>query len=211
METNGNTSENNNDQNDMKMETEGNSEEENSPADTVKISAAVSDEKVESERSEPDDQIEQKPGLSETETEPAVNRDDDENEDENKKEEVVEKKTTTPPPTKRMKSSPEHRERLLAQLARGRETARKNRESGTFSLPLRNIKRIMRLNEDVGMVQNEAAILVQAAAEMFTKQFAMESLETAKTNGRKNTIKYEDLAEARSASDRLSFLEPLLP
>ena len=211
METNENTSENNNDQNDMKMETEGNSEEENSPADTAKISAAVSDEKVESERSEPDDQIEQKPGLNETETEPAVNRDDDENENENKKEEVVEKKTTTPPPTKRMKSSPEHRERLLAQLARGRETARKNRESGTFSLPLRNIKRIMRLNEDVGMVQNEAAILVQAAAEMFTKQFAMESLETAKTNGRKNTIKYEDLAEARSASDRLSFLEPLLP
>ena len=211
METNENTSENNNDQTDMKMETEGNSEEENSPADTAKISAAVSDEKVESERSEPDDQIEQKPGLNETETEPAVNRDDDENENENKKEEVVEKKTTTPPPTKRMKSSPEHRERLLAQLARGRETARKNRESGTFSLPLRNIKRIMRLNEDVGMVQNEAAILVQAAAEMFTKQFAMESLETAKTNGRKNTIKYEDLAEARSASDRLSFLEPLLP
>ena len=72
METNGNTSENNNDQNDMKMETEGNSEEENSPADTVKTSAAVSDEKVESERSEPDDQIEQKPGLSETETEPAT-------------------------------------------------------------------------------------------------------------------------------------------
>ena len=112
---------------------------------------------------------------------------------------------------RKMKSSPEHRERLLAQLARGRETARRNRESGNFILPLRNIKRIMRLNEDVGMVQNEAAVLVQAAAELFTKQFAVDSLNTAKSNGRKNTIKYEDVAETRSSNERLSFLEPLLP
>lgn len=117
----------------------------------------------------------------------------------------------TSPAARKMKSSPEHRERLLAQLARGRETARRNRESGTFILPLRNIKRIMRLNEDVGMVQNEAAILVQAAAELFTKQFAVDSLSTAKSNGRKNTIKYEDVAETRSSKERLSFLEPLLP
>ena len=112
--------------------------------------------------------------------------------------------------SKRPKASPEHRERLLAQLARGRETARKNRESGACALPLRNIKRIMRLNKDVGIVQNEAAILVQFAAELFTKKFANQSFKTAQEKGR-DCIKYEDVAEARAASAQLSFLEPLIP
>lgn len=115
-----------------------------------------------------------------------------------------------PPKAKKPRNAPS-REKLLEQLARGRETARKNRESGACVLPLRNIKRIMKLNEDVGTVQNEAAILVQYAAEMFTKKLALDSFETAKQKGRSNNIKYEDIAETRASNESLSFLEPLLP
>jgi len=68
----------------------------------------------------------------------------------------------------------------------------------------------MRLNKDVGIVQNEAAILVQFAAELFTKKFANQSFKTAQEKGR-DCIKYEDVAEARAASAQLSFLEPLIP
>uniref|UniRef100_A0A7S2JVB9 Transcription factor CBF/NF-Y/archaeal histone domain-containing protein n=1 Tax=Leptocylindrus danicus TaxID=163516 RepID=A0A7S2JVB9_9STRA len=114
------------------------------------------------------------------------------------------------PPKKKPRNAPS-REKLLEQLARGRETARKNRESGACVLPLRNIKRIMKLNEDVGTVQNEAAILVQYVAEMFTKKLALDSLETAKQKGRGGNIKYEDIAETRASHENLSFLEPLLP
>jgi histone H3/H4 len=69
----------------------------------------------------------------------------------------------------------------------------------------------MKLDPDsTPIVQNEAAILTTLAAELFVKSLAQESFRNAKIRGR-NTIRYEDVAEARTRKSTLSFLETLLP
>ena len=79
-----------------------------------------------------------------------------------------------------------------------------------LTIPFRAIKRTMKLDGDIATVQNEAAIVMTLAAEMFIKRLAKESHNKAKTKGR-NTIRYEDVAEARTKTPALSFLETLIP
>lgn len=86
-----------------------------------------------------------------------------------------------------------------------RQPANKN-----LTIPFRTIKRIMKIDDSIGIIQNDAAILVTAAMEHFVKEMASRSLEKAKKAGR-NTIKYEDVAEVRSEDRTLSFLDLLIP
>mmetsp|Transcript_28074 Transcript_28074/g.59268 ORF Transcript_28074/g.59268 Transcript_28074/m.59268 type:complete len:209 (+) Transcript_28074:167-793(+) len=79
-----------------------------------------------------------------------------------------------------------------------------------LTIPFRTIKRIMKIDTDIGIVQNDAAIVATAALEMFVKEFATKSLEIAKAKGR-NTIKYDDVAEVRANNRALSFLDILMP
>mmetsp|Transcript_11682 Transcript_11682/g.27988 ORF Transcript_11682/g.27988 Transcript_11682/m.27988 type:complete len:185 (-) Transcript_11682:232-786(-) len=81
-----------------------------------------------------------------------------------------------------------------------------------LSIPFRTIKKAMKLDPDILIVQNEAALVVTKAAEMFLENLALESLKISKNhvNGR-NTIRYEDVAEARSNDPSLSFLNTILP
>ena len=53
-----------------------------------------------------------------------------------------------------------------------------------LTIPFRAVKRIMKLDPDIGTVQNEAAILVTLAAELFVKSLAKESYLNAKNRGR---------------------------
>ncbi|KAL3806358.1 hypothetical protein ACHAXA_001890 [Cyclostephanos tholiformis] len=66
------------------------------------------------------------------------------------------------------------------------------------------------MDPSVGIVQNDAAIVVAAAAEHFVKEFAVRSLEVAKEKGR-NIVKYEDVATVRANDRSLSFLDLLMP
>jgi histone H3/H4 len=68
----------------------------------------------------------------------------------------------------------------------------------------------MKLDPDIPIVQNEAAIMTTLASELFLKALAKESHANAKARGR-NTIRYEDVAEARTKKPSLAFLETLLP
>ena len=68
----------------------------------------------------------------------------------------------------------------------------------------------MKLDPSTPIVQNEAAIMATMAAELFVKSLANSSNKIAKDRGR-NTIKYEDIAEARSKSANCAFLDVLLP
>ena len=52
--------------------------------------------------------------------------------------------------------------------------------------------------------------MTTVAAELFLKSLAKKSFRNAKNRGR-NTIRYEDVAEARAKDPALSFLEPLFP
>ena len=80
-----------------------------------------------------------------------------------------------------------------------------------LTIPFRTIKRIMKIDPEIGIVQNDAAIVVTAALEHFVKEMAVKSLEIAKSKGRKNIIKYDDVAEVRANDRALSFLDLLMP
>jgi histone H3/H4 len=68
----------------------------------------------------------------------------------------------------------------------------------------------MKSNLDLPLVQNDAAILVTQATELFIKKLAKDSSEISAKKGR-GTIKYDDLAEARAKNKAFSFLDLLIP
>jgi histone H3/H4 len=94
----------------------------------------------------------------------------------------------------------------------GESSAKKGRSPSVagLTIPFRTVKKAMKLDPDIPIVQNEAAIMATVAAELFLKKLAKESHRNAKNRGR-NTIRYEDVAEARTKSSSLAFLETLLP
>ena len=79
-----------------------------------------------------------------------------------------------------------------------------------LTIPFRTVKKAMKLDPNTPIVQNEAAIMTTLAAELFLKRLAKDSHRNSK-NRLRNTIRYEDIAEARTRNPALSFLETLLP
>lgn len=79
-----------------------------------------------------------------------------------------------------------------------------------LTIPYRPIKKSMKSNLDLPLVQNDAAILVTQATELFIKKLAKDSSEISAKKGR-GTIKYDDLAEARAKNKAFSFLDLLIP
>lgn len=79
-----------------------------------------------------------------------------------------------------------------------------------LEIPFRTVKKAMKLDPDIPIVQNEAALMTTVAAECFLKALSKEALRNAKNRGR-HTIRYEDVAEARTQNPALQFLETLLP
>jgi len=92
------------------------------------------------------------------------------------------------------------------------DSAKKERPKACqgLTIPFRTIKRIMKIDTSVGIVQNDAAIVVTAALEHFVKELATKALKLSEKKGR-GTIKYEDVAEVRAADRSLSFLDLLMP
>ena len=79
-----------------------------------------------------------------------------------------------------------------------------------LTIPFRTIKKSMKLDPDIPIVQNEAAIMATVAVELFLKRLVTLSHRNAKQRGR-NTVRYEDVAEARTKDKALAFLETMLP
>jgi histone H3/H4 len=97
------------------------------------------------------------------------------------------------------------RKRATPKGKKGRSPAVKG-----LTIPFRNVKRTMKLDPDIATVQQEAAILTTLASELFLKSLAKESYQNAQSRGR-TTIRYEDIAEARTKDPSLAFLDTLLP
>lgn len=93
-----------------------------------------------------------------------------------------------------------------------RNVSRKGRTPSVkgLSIPFRTVKKAMKLDPDTPIVQNEAAIMTTYAVELFLQKLAKDSFLNAKVRGR-NTVRYEDVAEARTNRVNLNFLETLLP
>lgn len=124
---------------------------------------------------------------------------------------------STPPPASKTPSSTRTSRRGpkpgSKRGARKRATPRKVNEIPSvkdLGIPFRAIKRIMKVDKDIGTVQNEAAMVATYAVELFVEKIVKESNENAKKRGR-NTVKYEDLAEVRVSHQKMNFLNSLLP
>ena len=84
----------------------------------------------------------------------------------------VASKRASSPSSKRHKKSPPRSKKTRSPAVKG------------LTIPFRNVKRTMKLDPDIGTVQNEAAIMTTVAAELFIKSLAKESYQNAKSRGR---------------------------
>jgi histone H3/H4 len=118
---------------------------------------------------------------------------------------------STATPTK-VKETPSSGKRPRTPGGKSEGSVKKGRTPSVagLTIPFRTVKKAMKLDPDTPIVQNEAAIMTTMAAELFLKSLAKESFRNAKLRGR-NTIRYEDIAEARTKNPSLAFLETLLP
>jgi len=104
-------------------------------------------------------------------------------------------------PVKKKRGKPQ----IPASARKGRAPAVKG-----LNIPFRTVKKAMKLDPDIPIVQNEAAIMTTLAAEMFLKRLANQSQKICKNRG-KNTIRYEDVADARANDPSLAFLKTIIP
>ncbi|EJK66775.1 hypothetical protein THAOC_12269 [Thalassiosira oceanica] len=83
---------------------------------------------------------------------------------------------------------------------------------GGTVIPFRTIKKLMKRDPDVAIIQNDAALLVTAAMELFAVELAKKAqIRAEKRPGAGSTIRYSDVAEARIEQANHSFLNFLLP
>mmetsp|Transcript_21415 Transcript_21415/g.45070 ORF Transcript_21415/g.45070 Transcript_21415/m.45070 type:complete len:244 (-) Transcript_21415:1814-2545(-) len=116
--------------------------------------------------------------------------------------------TTSAPPEVALPSPPKKKRgkpQIPASARKGRAPAVKG-----LNIPFRTVKKAMKLDPDIPIVQNEAAIMTTLAAELFLKRLANQSQKICKNRG-KNTIRYEDVADARSNDPALAFLKTIIP
>ncbi|KAI8096271.1 histone-fold-containing protein, partial [Halteromyces radiatus] len=88
--------------------------------------------------------------------------------------------------------------------------AKTERIPGQCFLPLARVKRIIKEDPEVTLINGEATHCVAAATELFMEYLVKEGFSRAQKNKRK-TIFYKDLATAVSQTDQFEFLEDVIP
>eukprot|EP00636_Phaeomonas_parva_P002644 CAMPEP_0118861344 /NCGR_PEP_ID=MMETSP1163-20130328/6908_1 /TAXON_ID=124430 /ORGANISM="Phaeomonas parva, Strain CCMP2877" /LENGTH=96 /DNA_ID=CAMNT_0006795149 /DNA_START=204 /DNA_END=494 /DNA_ORIENTATION=+ len=72
------------------------------------------------------------------------------------------------------------------------------------------IRKVMKLNEEVGNLSPEVVALTTKAVELFLEKLAKDSAKAM--DGKRASLMYEDLVDARKGEPRLyEFLEEILP
>ncbi|ORX45254.1 histone-fold-containing protein [Hesseltinella vesiculosa] len=84
------------------------------------------------------------------------------------------------------------------------------RTPGQSYLPLARVKRIIKLDKDIAMINAEATQTVCLATELFMEYLANEGYTTAQKAKRK-TIYYKDLADVVGKTEAFQFLEDVVP
>ncbi|KAL8680785.1 MAG: hypothetical protein Q9186_003073 [Xanthomendoza sp. 1 TL-2023] len=87
--------------------------------------------------------------------------------------------------------------------------------TGSASLPLARVKRILALDEDIHQCSNNGAFVITVATEMFIRYLAEQALNVAKAERKpRRNIQYKDLgipSSAVSRLDNLEFLSDVIP
>ena len=90
-------------------------------------------------------------------------------------------------------------------MADGEGVGPRQKVAEDLAIPKNAVKRIMKLDPEVGAVSAEAVIAVAKATEIFLEKFATDSYNIAVEKNRK-TVRYEDIADARTADSTLEVL-----
>ncbi|KAK9468612.1 histone-fold-containing protein [Lipomyces arxii] len=77
--------------------------------------------------------------------------------------------------------------------------------TGSVSLPLSRVKKIIKLDDDVRACSTSATFAVTVATEMFIEYLCEQGLQMSKSDKRK-VLHYKDLASAVHRLDELEFL-----
>ncbi|MCJ1463494.1 hypothetical protein MMC07_002102 [Pseudocyphellaria aurata] len=84
--------------------------------------------------------------------------------------------------------------------------------TGSASLPLARVKRILHLDEEIGQCSANAAFAITVATEMFIRYLAEQALNVVKSERKpRRNIQYKDLANAVARIDNLEFLSDVIP
>ncbi|KAL8844686.1 MAG: hypothetical protein Q9176_000786 [Flavoplaca citrina] len=84
--------------------------------------------------------------------------------------------------------------------------------TGSASLPLARVKRILALDEDIHQCSNNGAFVLTVATEMFIRYLAEQALNVVKSERKpRRNIQYKDLANAVARIDNLEFLTDVIP
>ncbi|KAK8219395.1 hypothetical protein M8818_001130 [Zalaria obscura] len=84
--------------------------------------------------------------------------------------------------------------------------------TGTVSLPLARVKKIIHADEDISNCSNNAAFVITVAAEMFLQYLVEQTHNVVKSERKpRRNIQYKDVANAVARIDNLEFLTDVVP
>ena len=84
--------------------------------------------------------------------------------------------------------------------------------TGTVSLPLARVKKIIATDDDISNCSNNAAFVITVAAEMFLQHLVEQSHNIVKSERKpRRNIQYRDVANAVSRVENLEFLSDVVP
>ncbi|KAK0253231.1 hypothetical protein LTR91_011036 [Friedmanniomyces endolithicus] len=84
--------------------------------------------------------------------------------------------------------------------------------TGTVSLPLARVKKIINADDDVGNCSNNAAFVITAATEMFLQYLVEQSYNIVKSERKpRRNVQYRDVANAVARVENLEFLADVVP
>ncbi|KAF1985087.1 hypothetical protein K402DRAFT_395138 [Aulographum hederae CBS 113979] len=82
--------------------------------------------------------------------------------------------------------------------------------TGTVSLPLARVKKIIHADDEVNNCSNNAAFAIAVATEMFV-QYLVDKVHDGVKTQRRRQVKYEDVSDAVARADELEFLSEVVP
>ncbi|KAI9317649.1 histone-fold-containing protein [Dichotomocladium elegans] len=89
-------------------------------------------------------------------------------------------------------------------------STKSERVPGTTILPVSRVKRVIKEDKEVSLVNAEATFCITYATELFMEYLVQEGLSRARGEKRK-TIYYKDLASAVGEVEQFEFLEDVIP
>ncbi|KAI9270411.1 histone-fold-containing protein [Phascolomyces articulosus] len=87
---------------------------------------------------------------------------------------------------------------------------KQDRALGTTTLPIARVKRVIKEDKEVSLINAEATFCVAYATELFMEYLVKEGFTRARKEKRK-TVYYKDLASAVSEVEQFEFLEDVIP